>query len=72
MTDDIRAHAKNNQLLLEDGNAKHGENGILLPPQGGVGISKRRQKKIKQLLRGDSPPLFQHLCKKNNACFKYL
>ena len=72
LTDDIRAHAKNNQLLLEDGNAKHGENGILLPPQGGVGISKRRQKKIKQLLRGDSPPLFQHLCKKNNACFKYL
>eukprot|EP00985_Skeletonema_marinoi_P005350 scaffold2313_cov99-Skeletonema_marinoi.AAC.4 len=71
LTDDIRAHAKNNQLLLEDGNAKLGENGTPMP-RGGAGISKRRQKKIKQLLRGDSPPLFQHLCKKNNACFKYL
>eukprot|EP00984_Skeletonema_dohrnii_P009749 scaffold3753_cov98-Skeletonema_dohrnii-CCMP3373.AAC.5 len=71
LTDDVRTHAKNNQLLLEDGNAKHGENGTLLP-QNGAGISKRRQKKIKQLLRSDSPPLFQHLCKKNNACFKYL
>ncbi|KAL7494983.1 hypothetical protein ACHAWT_003572 [Skeletonema menzelii] len=71
LTDDVRAHAKNNQLLLEDGNAHDDANGTLLS-QGGVGISKRRQKKIKQLIRDQSPLLFQHLCKTNNACFKYL
>lgn len=72
LTDDVRAHAKNNQLLLlEDDNANHDENGTI-QSRGGVGISKRRQKKIKQLLRDHSPFLFQHLCKNNNACFKYL
>jgi endonuclease G len=73
LTDDVRVHAKNNQLLLlEDGsNTEHDENGSALP-QSGVGLSKRRQKKIKQLLRDNNPPLFQHLCKTNKACFKYL
>ncbi|KAL7430796.1 hypothetical protein ACHAXM_002364 [Skeletonema potamos] len=73
LTDDVRVHAKNNQLLLEDGsNTEHVGNGTLgILPQSGVGLGKRRQKKIKQLLRGNSP-LFQHLCKSNNDCFKYL
>ena len=71
LADDVRVHAKSNHLPIEDGNAGHDENGTLLS-QSGVGLSKRRQKKITQLLRGNSPLPFQHLCKKNNACFKYL
>lgn len=66
LTDDVRVQAKGNyHLLQQDDTSKHNKNG------GDIVLSKRRQKRVKQLLR-DSPPLFQHLCKEGNVCFKYL
>jgi DNA/RNA endonuclease G (NUC1) len=65
LTDDVRVQAKSNyHQLNQDGASEHNRGDIVL--------SKRRQKRVKQLLRGNSPPLFQHLCKESNACFKYL
>ncbi len=73
LTDDVRIHA-NKQQLLEDGK-NHDENGTrpLLPGafSEDAGLSKRRLRKVKQVLRDNDPPLFEHLCKQNNACYKY-
>jgi endonuclease G len=67
LTDDVRVQAKGNyHLLRQDGASEHNKNGD------DIVLSKRRQKRVKQLLRDNSPPLFQHLCKESNACFKYL
>lgn len=67
LTDDVRVQAKGNyHLLRQDGALEHNENG------GDIVLSKRRRKRVKKLLRDNSPPLFQHLCKESNACFKYL
>lgn len=73
LTDDVRVDAENNHnqpLLLEDDNTKRDEDGTL--HQNNTGLSKRRKKKIKQLLGSSSPVAFRHLCKNNNACFKFL
>jgi hypothetical protein len=73
LTDDLRIHA-NKQKLLEDGKS-HDENDTLPLLPGAFSedacLSKRRQRKVKQVLRDNDPPLFQHLCKQNNACYKY-
>ena len=67
LTDDVRVQAKgNDHLLRQDGTSEHNKN------EDDIVLSKRRQKRVKQLLRGNSPPLFRHLCKESNACFKYL
>ena len=65
LTDDVRAANKSKQ-----GNAK--VDSALLSQTDSTGPSKRRRKKINQLLQDVSPPTFQHLCEQNNACFKYL
>ena len=36
------------------------------------GLSKGRRKKIKQMLRDNSPIMFQHLCRNNDDCYKFL
>ena len=41
-------------------------------PANNEGLSKGRRKKIKQLLRDNSPILFQHICRNNDDCYKLL
>ena len=36
------------------------------------GLSKGRRKKIKQMLRDNSPIMFQHICRNNDDCYKFL
>jgi DNA/RNA endonuclease G (NUC1) len=36
------------------------------------GLSKSRRKKIKQMLRDNSPIMFQHICRNNDDCYKFL
>lgn len=63
LTDDVRDSAKSNYLLLESGAKRDG--GTL-----DVELSKRRQKRVKQLL--GSLPLFQHLCNSRDRCLASL
>ena len=37
-----------------------------------LSLSKGRQKKINQMLRDNSPIMFQHICRNNDDCYKLL
>jgi len=44
----------------------------LVPLSNPEELSKGRQRKVNQILRDNSPVTFQHVCTKNEACFKLL
>ena len=67
LTDDVRVYA--NKIDKRGGNSN---TSALVPSSNSEELSKGRQRKNKQLIRKNTPSPFQHLCRKNEACFKLL
>ena len=66
LTDDLRLSAsKSHKMIQSDGSSS-----ALVPLSNCDELSKGRQRKIRQILRDNSPIQYQHLCKNNSACSK--
>jgi endonuclease G len=66
LTDDLRYNASKSRKITQS----NGESTALVPMSDNDEFSKGRLRKIKQILRDNSPLRWQHLCKDNSACFK--
>jgi len=77
LTDEIR-ESSSEMVDKQVRNSMYNNNNNSLPvaltngPANNEGLSKGRRKKIKQLLRDNSPILFQHICRNNDDCYKLL
>ena len=73
LTDDVRINASQSERNRGQTNKNSANANALVPLANNDGeLSKGRQRKIKQILRDNSPLPFQHVCRKNDDCFKNL
>lgn len=75
LTDEIRESSS--EMVVDKKQSRSINNHSLVastsgPANNNGGLSKVRRKKIKQMLRDNSPILFQHICRNNDDCYKFL